>query len=224
MKRIIVRNLGKLDYVKTLKLQESLWAQRDTGTFKDTLLLVEHSPQVYSYGRRDTPTDLLMDEKELQKHGIDVVHVGRGGNITWHGPGQLVGYPILYLGNYQKSVRWYFTNVQKAVQDTLSHFGIPSGIHCEPTLAGVWVGPEQNRKIAAMGVQLSRWYTMHGFALNVNSDLTAYSKIIPCGISDPKFSVTSMEKELQRNITIEEVTPLLIENFGKAFNAKMEFE
>jgi len=221
MKTILVRNLGKLSYIKALQTQESLWALRDNGNFRDTLLLVEHVPEVYSLGRRESSSDILINKEQLQQKGIKVHHVGRGGNVTWHGPGQLVAYPILYLGNYQKNVRWFFTAMQRTIQMTLENFGIKSGVYCEPSLAGVWVGPQNTDKIAAIGVQLSRWYTMHGFALNVNPDLSAFSNIIPCGITDAKYSVTSMAKVLNRDISIEEVIPHLVANFGTLFGAHM---
>ncbi|ELR20800.1 lipoyl(octanoyl) transferase [Acanthamoeba castellanii str. Neff] len=212
---IVVRQLGRQPYLPTLHMQQTLAhslklteAARDTlsthhptttasaalgqPTPQDTLLLVEHDPPVYTVGRQNTEEDFLLPIHTLEERGCQVVKTGRGGAVTWHGPGQIVGYPILNLNRYTPS------------------FGLKSHTTSD---VGVWI--DGQRKIAAIGIAVSRWVTMHGFALNVCPDLAHYDAIIPCRIRDKE--VTSLAKELNRQVSVEEVTPVLLESFRQVF-------
>jgi lipoyl(octanoyl) transferase len=193
----LVRHLGILDY------QEAWQLQRDTvegildGSTPNTLILLQH-PSVYTAGRMTR-----IDERPLD--GTPVIDVDRGGKITWHGLGQLVGYPIVKLKN-RSDVVGFVREVETALIDVCLQFGIPAERYCERS--GVWIRDSKgDRKIAAIGMRVAKGVTMHGFALNVNPDLSAYSKIVPCGISDA--DVTSMSQELGREISIDEVLPLV---------------
>tara|TARA_Y100001970_G_C13804484_1_gene636736 strand:- start:106 stop:663 length:558 start_codon:yes stop_codon:yes gene_type:complete len=171
----------------------------------DFLILVEHNP-VYTLGK-NADTNHLLQGRDLS---VDVFNVERGGDITFHGPGQLVGYPILDLTNYKKSVSWYMRSLEQLTIDVLGEFGIKA--NRIKGLTGVWVGDE---KIAAQGVQLSRWVTMHGFSLNVNPDLSFYDGIIPCGIFD--YGVTSLERLLGSTQKMKKVKSLVIDKFNQIF-------
>lgn len=200
------------------------------------LLLLEHDPPVYTMGRRDSWSDVLKRDNQTQ-----VVQTTRGGAgktmsgkterlcaVTWHGPGQLVGYPILDLACFKKSILWYVTSLQEVLVRTLSQMGLQSGTTSD---VGVWVGGD--KKIAAIGISASRWVTMHGkddskpwsdthlpgFSLNVCNDLSPFESIIPCGLKD-KY-VTSLTQELQRSVQVDEVIPPLIASFGRVFGADM---
>ncbi|MBT4054556.1 MAG: lipoyl(octanoyl) transferase LipB, partial [Candidatus Marinimicrobia bacterium] len=182
--QILVQNIGQKSYKAVWDLQKEMQQQRINGNIEDTLILVEHDP-VYTLGKNANEDHLLQSRDE----SVDVFNIERGGDITFHGPGQLVGYPILNLSNYKKSVSWYMRTLEQVLIDTLIEFKITAQRNDD--LTGVWVGDE---KIAALGVRISRWVTMHGFALNVNPDLSFYDGIIPCGIFD--HGVTSMEQLL----------------------------
>ena len=175
----------------------------------DTLILVEHEP-VYTFGKNADKNHLLQSAPNDAK----IFHIERGGDITYHGPGQIVVYPILDLNRYKKSVSWYMRNLEKVLINTLSDFGINANI--KKGLTGVWVGDE---KIGAQGVRISRWVTMHGFALNVNTDLKYFGGIIPCGIFE--YGVTSMEKIIGKKQNLEKVKNNVIQNFNRFFNLKM---
>ncbi|NQU27892.1 MAG: lipoyl(octanoyl) transferase LipB [Candidatus Marinimicrobia bacterium] len=210
--RIRVLDLGSRSYQETWDLQKRLQAQRIAGKIDDTLILVEHEP-VYTIGKNADRSNLM----ENHPADIKVYQVERGGDITYHGPGQLVGYPILDLHGYQKSVGWYMRSLEEVLIKTLAEFGISA--ERRPRFTGVWIGEE---KIAALGVRLSRWVSMHGFALNVNTDLGYYAGIVPCGIS--QFGITTMRKILKREINIDEVRPVIINNFSKVFDVEMELQ
>ena len=186
-----------------LDSQEAWQLQRDTveaiiaGTTPNTLFLLQH-PSVYTAGRMTKPEDRPLD-------GTPVIDVDRGGKITWHGLGQIVGYPIVKLKN-RSDVVGFVREVESALIEVCIEFGIPAERYCERS--GVWIRDEKgDRKIAAIGMRVAKGVTMHGFALNVNPELSSYDKIIPCGYSDT--GVTSMAKELDRDISIEEVVPLV---------------
>ena len=192
-----VIHAGVLDYQEAWELQRQSHEGVVAGTTPNTLFLLEH-PSVYTAGRMtkidDRPTD-----------GTPVIDVDRGGKITWHGLGQIVGYPIVKLKD-RSNVVGYVREIENALIDLCQSFGIPAENYCERS--GVWIRDNKgDRKIAALGMRVAKGVTMHGFALNVNPDLTAYSKIIPCGYSDA--DVTSMAKELNRDISIDEVMPHL---------------
>ena len=203
--QILVQNIGQKSYKAVWDLQKEMQQQRIKGEIDDTLILVEHDP-VYTLGKNANEDHLLQSRDE----SIDVFNIERGGDITFHGPGQLVGYPILDLSNYKKSVSWYMRTLEQVLIDTLIEFKIIA--QRNDGLTGVWVGDE---KIAALGVRISRWVTMHGFALNVNPDLSFYDGIIPCGIFD--HGVTSMEQLLGETQNSDNVKNMVIEKFNKYF-------
>ena len=202
---IIINDLGHRPYQEVWDLQKEMQKQRINGDIDDTLILVEHEP-VYTLGKNADENHLLQSRDE----SVDVFNIERGGDITFHGPGQLVGYPILDLSKYKKSVSWYMRTLEQLTIDVLAEFGI-NAKRIEG-LTGVWVGDE---KIAAQGVRISRWVTMHGFALNVNPDLSFYDGIIPCGIFD--HGVTSMEKLLKKNQNMNDVKDTVIKIFNYLF-------
>ncbi len=203
--QILVQNIGQKSYKAVWDLQKEMQQQRIKGEIDDTLILVEHDP-VYTLGKNANEDHLLQSRDE----SIDVFNIERGGDITFHGPGQLVVYPILDLSNYKKSVSWYMRTLEQVLIDTLIEFKITA--QRNDGLTGVWVGDE---KIAALGVRISRWVTMHGFALNVNPDLSFYDGIIPCGIFD--HGVTSMEQLLGETQNNDNVKNMVIEKFNKYF-------
>ncbi|MBT6516278.1 MAG: lipoyl(octanoyl) transferase LipB [Candidatus Marinimicrobia bacterium] len=203
--QILVQNIGRKSYKAVWDLQKEMQQQRINGNIEDTLILVEHDP-VYTLGKNANEDHLLQSRDE----SVDVFNIERGGDITFHGPGQLVGYPILNLSNYKKSVSWYMRTLEQVLIDTLIEFKITAQRNDD--LTGVWVGDE---KIAALGVRISRWVTMHGFALNVNPDLSFYDGIIPCGIFD--HGVTSMEQLLGETQNNDNVKNMVIEKFNKCF-------
>ena len=204
-KEIEVKDLGFQRYEKIWRLQKDLQKKRIQGLCEDTLLLVEHEP-VYTLGKNADENHLL----QSRDTSIKVYNIERGGDITFHGPGQLVGYPILDLSNYKKSITWYMRSLEKVVIDTLLEFDIYA--KRAKNLTGVWVNDE---KIAAQGVRISRWVTMHGFSLNVNPDLSFYDGIIPCGIFH--YGVTSMEQRLQTKQDMQLIKKTLIKNFQQHF-------
>lgn len=202
---ILVQNIGRKSYKAVWDLQKEMQQQRIKGDIEDTLILVEHDP-VYTLGKNANEDHLLQSRDQ----SVDVFNIERGGDITFHGPGQLVVYPILDLSNYKKSVSWYMRTLEQVLIDTLIEFKIIA--QRNDGLTGVWVGDE---KIAALGVRISRWVTMHGFALNVNPDLSFYDGIIPCGIFD--HGVTSMEQLLGETQNNDNVKNMVIEKFNKYF-------
>ncbi|MBH49537.1 MAG: lipoyl(octanoyl) transferase [Candidatus Marinimicrobia bacterium] len=206
---LLFTDLGKSPYEKTWNLQKIMQRQRINNEIHDTVLFVEHEP-VYTFGKNANEDHLL------QNYPTDVklFHIERGGDITFHGPGQLVGYPILDLHRYQLSISWYMRSLEEVVIQTLRKFNIKA--ERKSDLTGVWV---KNEKIAALGVRISRWVTMHGFALNVNTDLSYYENIIPCGIFN--YGVTSMEKFLKKEQDMEKVKKVLISVFSEVFQSKM---
>ena len=192
-----VRELGVVDYLSAWKLQKQIHQDVINLQSENTLLLLEH-PSVYTAGRRTEILDRPLDD-------TPVIDVDRGGKITWHGPGQLVGYPIVKLKN-STDVVGFVRELETALISVCAEFGIKADRYCERS--GVWVRDDKSdRKIAAIGLRVAKGVTMHGFALNVNPDLSAYEKIIPCGISGAK--VTSLSAELGSEITINEVLPVI---------------
>ena len=200
-----ILDLGRKSYEEVWILQKKMQLKRINGDVGDVLILVEHNP-VYTLGKNANPNHLL----QSRDRSIDVFNIERGGDITFHGPGQLVGYPILNLSNYKKSVSWYMRVLEQLTIDVLNEFKIIASR--VEGLTGVWVG---DKKIAAQGVRMSRWVTMHGFSLNVNTDLSFYDGIIPCGIFNR--GVTSMEKVLKGTQKMEKVKSLVIDKFNQTF-------
>jgi lipoyl(octanoyl) transferase len=194
---LIVNDLGLIDYGNAWELQKSTHEKVVSGAIKNTLFLLEHA-SVYTAGRRTEVSDRPVD-------ATPVINVDRGGKITWHGPGQIVGYPIIKLKN-STDVVGFVREIETALISVCEQLGIEAKRYCERS--GVWIRDEKgDRKIAAIGLRVAKGVTMHGFALNINPDLSAYKKIVPCGIADAK--VTSMEVELNRSINIQEVLPVL---------------
>jgi len=181
-----VYKLGTVPYKKALELQLSLLEKRKHGEIGDTLLLLEHPP-TFTMGRRGKLEHLLMDHNELVTNSIHFQTIGRGGDITYHGPGQLVVYPIFDLSNYNKDIHKYLRNLEDVIIATLKNFSISGERNRAYT--GVWVNGE---KLASIGIGVKKWISYHGFALNVNTDLSYFEKIVPCGIKDVK--VTSIKK------------------------------
>ena len=192
-----VEELGVIDYLSAWEMQKEIQVKVINNIEPNTLLIMEH-PSVYTAGRRTEVSDRPLDN-------TPVIDVDRGGKITWHGLGQIVGYPIVKLKN-STDVVGFVRELESALIEICDDFGIKAERYCERS--GVWLRDEKgDRKIAAIGLRVAKGVTMHGFALNVNPDLTAYSKIIPCGIADAK--VTSLSEELGRDIKIDEVMPVL---------------
>jgi len=203
-----VQDLGNSSYKRTWELQKELQLQRIENKIDDTLLLVEHEP-VYTFGKNTDENHLLQNYPE----NVKLFHIERGGDITFHGPGQIVGYPIMDLHNYKMSISWYMRTLEEVIIRSVDKFGISADR--KDGLTGVWV---EDEKIAALGVRISRWVTMHGFALNVNTDLTYYDSIIPCGIFD--YGITSMEHILGEKQNMSKIKSILSAVFLDVFQLK----
>ncbi|MBI2516653.1 MAG: lipoyl(octanoyl) transferase LipB [Opitutae bacterium] len=199
----------RTDYADALRRQEELVARRNAGEVGDALVFTEHNP-VFTLGvRRGAERNLLWNEEQLRARGVAVHETNRGGDITYHGPGQIVGYPIVNLAA-RKDLHAYLRFLEQVMIDSVAHFGLTAGRN--PGKTGIWLGP---RKIAAIGVAVKKWTTFHGFALNVNTDLTPFTGIIPCGISAADGTVTSMHLELGRPVDIAEVKRVLAAEFWR---------
>ncbi|MGI4870749.1 MAG: lipoyl(octanoyl) transferase LipB [Janthinobacterium lividum] len=228
-----VRRLGLVPYVPTWDLQEELLAStvalkatnrqaeaagQPTQPTPNYLLLCQHPP-TYTLGKSGKPEHLLLDEAALAAHGATFHRINRGGDITFHGPGQLVAYPVLDLENFRPDIHWYLRTLEEAVIQTLAAYGLPAGRIAG--LTGVWLDWEADapnpRKICALGVRCSRWVTLHGLALNVNTDLSYFSHIVPCGITDK--AVTSLQAELGHPVPLAEVEEQLLAELLKQFDA-----
>lgn len=231
-KKVIFRDLGTKDYQETWDYQEKLFSQTvgvkisnrkaEPGQEQITdnyLLFVEH-PHVYTLGKSGRAENLLLDEAGLKRYNARYYPINRGGDITYHGPGQLVGYPILDLDNFFTDIHKYLRYLEEAVIATLDDYGILAG-RIEG-LTGVWIDHIQQknpRKICALGVKSSRWVTMHGFAFNVNTDLSYFNHIIPCGISDK--AVTSLQLELGEEVALSEVKDRVKLHIGRLFGMEL---
>jgi lipoyl(octanoyl) transferase len=211
MRKCYLRELGRTDYGAALELQRQLVAERQQGLIPDQLLLLEH-PHVITLGRNGKAANLLASGEVLSRAGIAFYPTDRGGDVTYHGPGQLVGYPIIDLREWKRDVGAYVRAVEQTIIDTLADYGISAGRI--PKLTGVWV---DDRKIAAIGVHIGRWVTSHGFALNVSTDLSYFQYIVPCGLSKP---VTSMAA-LGVVASLHEVGQTLAAHFGHIFDCDM---
>jgi lipoyl(octanoyl) transferase len=211
---LLVADLGRTDYRWCWNLQHHVLEARRKGRGGDLLLLTEHD-HVYTIGRTGNADHLLAKNEELKSRGIDLCFSDRGGDITYHGPGQLVGYPILDLNGYYRDLHRYLRDLEEVVIRTLVHLGIRAKRLSGYT--GVWV---ESEKICAIGIRSSRWLTMHGFALNVHTDLTYFQRIIPCGIFER--GVTSLQEVLGRPMGINEVGHLLVEEFAHVFGVEIQ--
>ena len=203
-----------MDYGEALALQEELVGARQRGEIEDQLLLLEH-PHTITLGRNGRMENLLASDEALASAGISFYPINRGGDVTYHGPGQLVGYPILDLREWKRDVGAYVRAVEQAIIDTLADYGIAAGRIAG--LTGVWV---DECKIAAIGVHIGRWVTSHGFALNVNTDLSYFQYIVPCGLTKP---VTSMA-QLGARVTVADAGRALAGHFGRVFECEMTSE
>jgi lipoyl(octanoyl) transferase len=214
-----VRRLGLIDYRTALDLQRELVEQRKQGLIPDQLLLLEH-PHVITLGvrTRNDQSHVLATPESLAADGVELFETGRGGDVTYHGPGQLVGYPIIDLKPGRCDVHRYVRDLEEGLIRAVAEFGIRAGR--VKGLTGIWVGPEgEEAKLAAIGVRISRWVTSHGFALNVSTDLSRFGLIVPCGISDR--GVTSMERLLGRRISMAEVMDAIVRAFESIFAAQL---
>jgi lipoyl(octanoyl) transferase len=223
---VSVKNLGLIDYQEAWDFQENLFkkaidlkiAKRngETDEIPENYLLFCQHPHVFTLGKSGNPDNLLLNEAELYQQQASYYKINRGGDITYHGPGQLVVYPIFDLEQFFTDIHKYMRFLEEAVILTLKNFGIESGR--VDGLTGVWIdGDSKNaRKICAMGVKSSRWVTMHGIGFNINTDLNFFSHIIPCGIDDK--AVTSMQRELGREVNLEEVSRLLQNHLAELFD------
>lgn len=216
-----VRDLGTLDYQSALDLQRELVEQRKRGDIPDQLLLLEH-PDVITLGvnNRSDRTHILESDEALAAKGIALFETGRGGDVTYHGPGQLVGYPIIDLKPDRCDVHRYVRDLEEVLIRAVSDFGIEAGRVAG--LTGIWVDAEGNKaKLAAIGVRISRWVTSHGFALNVATDLSRFGLIVPCGIADK--GVTSMERLLGHPVAMDEVATVVASRFAETFGRSITY-
>jgi lipoyl(octanoyl) transferase len=208
-----VVDLGRIRYLDAFDIQQRLVEQRKQGQGVDTLLFVEH-PHVVTIGRNAKPQHVLASEEILSRTGIDLFETDRGGDVTYHGPGQIVGYPILDLREWRRDVRAYFRGVERSLIDALAVFGITGERVPEVGYEGVWV---DGAKIAAIGIHISRWITSHGFALNVDTDLSYFKYIVPCGLTKPVCSVRSLGCKASR----EEVQRAIAASFANVFDYQL---
>ena len=206
-----ILNLETVPYEEAFELQKRMVEMRAQDTINDTLILLEHPP-VLTVTRKATLKNILVSPEELEEKGISLCHTNRGGDITYHGPGQLVGYPIMNLKAHGKDLHGYVRNIEEIIIKLLKDYTITA--HRDKNNPGVWVGEE---KIAAVGIAVkSSWTTMHGFSFNINPDLSHYSLIVPCGISDK--GVTSLARLLGKTISRKDVCEKLIQHYGEVFN------
>ena len=228
-KKVQFIDWGLVDYQEAWDRQEEIFAKtlaikhdnRVNNTTLETpnyLIFTEH-PHVYTLGKSGHMEYLLLDEEGLKEKNATFYKINRGGDITYHGPGQIVGYPILDLDNFFTDIHLYLRTLEEAIIMTLAEYGIEAGRY--PGYTGVWLDPdnEKARKICAMGVRASRWVTMHGFAFNVNADLNYFGNIVPCGIDDK--AVTSMHAELGKEINEQEVKEKILKHFQNLFEAEI---
>ncbi|MBW1762316.1 MAG: lipoyl(octanoyl) transferase LipB [Deltaproteobacteria bacterium] len=213
---VLFCRLGTVDYAEAHRLQKELQAKRIAGKIGDTVLLLEH-PAVLTMGRSAKEQHVLAPPEVLEARGISVHDVGRGGDVTYHGPGQLVAYPIIDLKPDRRDVRKYMWSLEETMIRTCSDFGL-SATRVEG-LNGAWIG---ERKVGAVGVRISRWVTMHGLALNANSDLTHFDLIVPCGIQDKV--VTSLSAELGRTVGVADVIVPLATHFAGLYDTDVEWQ
>jgi lipoyl(octanoyl) transferase len=209
MKKLNVIDLGNCNYDKAWDIQKDLHAKRVHKEIPDTLILVEH-PHVYTLGKNANAQHLIASKDYLKSKGIEIYNVDRGGDITYHGPGQLVGYPIFNLKDHRESVSWYVHTIEDILVKMLADYGIIA--RRIEKLTGIWVG---DQKIAALGMRVSKWVTMHGFALNVSTNLSLYDGIIPCGIASKGITRIA---DLVPDVQWKDVKVSIIDKFKLLFN------
>jgi lipoyl(octanoyl) transferase len=228
--KVIYRDLGQMNYQAAWDLQESLLKEnvrrksdKEGGEPTEHYLLFVEHPPVYTLGKSGNKENVLMSDEELQANHIEFFHTNRGGDITFHGPDQIVGYPILDLEKFYTDIGKYLRNLEEVIIRTMAEYGIKGDRSSGET--GVWIDPDmpgRERKICAIGVRCSRWITMHGFAFNVNTDLSYFNNIIPCGIVNKQ--VTSLQKELGRVLAMEDVKEKVKRNFELVFETELTSE
>ena len=234
MQTVRFRDLGCMDYKAAWDFQTAVHTQLVAGKLqrrnepaattdpRHELIFVEHPP-VFTLGKSGSMAHLLLDESGLAERGIQFYPINRGGDITFHGPGQIVGYPLLDLEHFFTDIHKYMRYLEEAIIRTIAHYGIVGGRI--DGLTGVWLDiddPKKSRKIAALGVKCSRWLTMHGFAFNVNTDLNYFNYIVPCGITDK--TVTSLSKELGREMDMDEVKRILLQELAEVFQFELQIQ
>jgi lipoyl(octanoyl) transferase len=218
LKSCLTIDLGLMGYAEAWALQKRVVAARKSGLVEHVLLFCEH-PHVITLGRNGKREHLLASENVLRQKGVEFFETSRGGDITYHGPGQIVGYPILNLGAIRRDVVWYVRMLEEAMICATAEFGITAERVAGKT--GIWARCESTEeKLAAIGVHISRWVTSHGFAYNVSTDLRFFDLIVPCGIADRK--ATSLEKLLERNVEPDDVAPRIATHLGKLFGLEMK--
>jgi len=215
--RALQVDLGLIPYAEAYALQKRIVAARKLGAIEDVLLLCEH-PHVITQGRNGKPEHLLASERVLRQKSVEFFETSRGGDVTYHGPGQIVAYPILNLGAIRRDVVWYVRMLEEAMIRTTAEFGIAAEREAGKT--GIWVGEgKTSEKLGAIGVHISRWVTSHGLAYNVSTDLRYFDLIVPCGIADRK--ATSLEKLLGRRVDAKEAEPKLARHLGEVFGLEL---
>jgi lipoyl(octanoyl) transferase len=218
MAKCLTVNLGLIGYAEAYALQKGIVAARKADAIEDVVLLCEHA-HVITQGRNGKREHLLVGEHVLRQKGVEFYETSRGGDITYHGPGQIVGYPIMNLGAIRRDVVWYVRMLEEAMIRATAEFGISAKRVTGKT--GIWVDAENTEeKLGALGVHISRWVTSHGFAYNVSTDLRFFDLIVPCGIADRK--ATSLEKLLRRAVRESEVAPRLAKHLGELFGLEMK--
>lgn len=215
MQDCVVLDWGRVGYPEASGRQRTLVEHRKSGAIPDVLVLCEH-PHVITLGRNAKQEHLLVSPALLAARGVSVHPTDRGGDITYHGPGQLVGYPILNLKEHRRDVVFYLRQLEETLIRAVGELGVVAGR--KPGMTGIWVGEE---KLAAIGVHISRWVTSHGFALNVTTDLSYFDSIVPCGISDKK--PTSLARLLHRAVAMDEVKRVVVRSFGEVFSRRMKW-
>ena len=212
--RCVVRQLGRIDYREAYELQKALLQDRLKGRIDDTLLLLEHPPTI-TVGKSGKLENIRVSQEKLARAGVSLIFTDRGGDVTYHGPGQIVGYPILDLRERNRDIHQYVHNLEEMLIRTLSDYDIKSGRGHNH--AGVWV---KDMEIAALGLSVRRWITMHGFALNINTDLNHFALINPCGFTDK--TATSMAQLLGHELPSGGVTERLLAHFARVFEVDLE--
>jgi lipoyl(octanoyl) transferase len=224
MKKVLFEDIGASSYKEVWDYQEKLLHEnvehkRNGEYTTNYLLFTEHAP-VYTLGKNGNTMHVLVSEQQRKQKGIEYFHINRGGDITFHGPGQLVGYPIFDLDQFKTDLGWYLRSLEEVIILTMAEYGLQGDRSKGET--GVWIESSikgRERKICAMGIRCSRWITMHGFAFNVNTDLSYFNYIVPCGIANKK--VTSLEKELGHSVPMNEVKEKIKKNFERVFEVEI---
>lgn len=210
LRNLLYIDLGLIDYSEAWELQKKIHQKRVEKRIDDVLLLLEH-PHTYTLGKTAHKEHLIGSDEYLKEKNISVFEIDRGGDITYHGPGQIVGYPVICLSDWKEDSHKYLRALEQVIIDVLAEFEIAAGRNEKYT--GVWI---DERKIAAIGIKISRWVTMHGFAFNIKPDLSLFKGIVPCGISDK--DVTSLYQEVKKEISIQNLKTTLLEKFVFVFD------